>query len=105
MVHGCGKDVRWLNPHKLIAASCLWSLDIQELTRAEYRAFIEHVSFISIHAKDDYFKDSAHVDYVLSVHRSVEYAGFGTCSKLFDGESVVHYGAQNTKARKAPYQS
>ena len=62
-----GKDVRLLNPHELIAASCLWCLDIQELTRADNRVFIEHISFISIHAKDDYFKDSAHVDYVLSV--------------------------------------
>ena len=93
-----GKDVRRLNPHELIAASCLWCRDIQELTRADNRAFIEHIYFISIHTKDDYFKDSAHVDYVLSVHRSAEYAGFATFSKLCDSKSVVHYGTQNAKA-------
>ena len=35
--------------------------------------------------------ETAHVDYGLSVHRPAESAGLAAFSKVFDGESVVHY--------------
>ena len=89
-----------LNPHELITASTLWCLDIQDLTVADYRAFLKHIHFISIRAHDDYFRDSVHVDYVMAVRKVAEHAGFAAFAKSNDTESVVHYGAQNAKSRK-----
>ena len=98
-----GKDVRKLNAYELIAASSLWCLEIQNLTVADYKAFIEHICLIAIRAKDDYYKDSAHVDYVLAVRRAAEKLGFRAFSKEFSGDSVVHYGPQNMKQRRSTY--
>ena len=67
-----GKDVCKLNAYELIAASILWCLEIQNLTTIDYKAFLEHLCIIAIRAKDNYYHDSAHVDYVLAVKRMVE---------------------------------
>ena len=92
--------MRKLNAHELIAASTLWCLDIQGLTVVDYHSFLEHINFISIRARDDYFRDSAHVDYVMAVRNVAEYAGFAAFAKGNDTESVVYYAAQNAKIRK-----
>ena len=74
-----GKDVRKLNTYELIAASILWFLEIQNLTTADYKAFLEHLCLIAIRAKDNYH-DSAHVDYVLAVRHMAEKQGFAAFS-------------------------
>ena len=98
-----GKEVRKLNAYELIAASSLWCLEIQNLNISDYRAFLEHIALLAIRAKDDYYKDSAHVDYVLAVRRAAEKIGFAAFSKEHAGDSVVHYGPQNMKQRRQSF--
>ena len=66
---------------------------------ADYRAFMEHLHIISSRAKDEYFKDSAHVEYAMAVRRNAESLGFAAFAKANDEESVLHYGAHNARAR------
>ena len=46
-----------------MGASIRWCLDIDTLSIKDYKAFLQHIDFISVHAMHDYFKDSAHVEY------------------------------------------
>ena len=64
-----------MNAYELIAASCLWYLDIQNLTIQDYEAFLKHVMLISIKTKDSYYTNCAHVAYVLAVQRLAEKEG------------------------------
>ena len=73
----------------------MWCLEIQTLSTKDYRAFLEHLCLIAIRAKDNYYKDSAHVDYILAVRKMVEKEGFAAFAKENSRESVVHYGHQN----------
>ena len=73
---GGGEEVRKLNAYELIATSILWCLDIQSLTTTYYKAFLEHLCLIAIRAKDSYYRDSAHVAYVLAIRRMAEKQGF-----------------------------
>ena len=85
-----GKDVWKLNPHELIVASKLWCLDLQSLTVADYRAFLEHINCIRTRARDDYFKDSAHVDYVVAVHVGCRVCGV-CCFRKSNGTEIYIY--------------
>ena len=89
-----------LNSCEVIAVSTLWCLDIDDLTIADYRAMLEHVNFVTTRARDDYFRDSAHVEYVLAIRKLVENIGFEAFSNTHDSESVAHYGPQNMRPRK-----
>ena len=100
-----GKEVCQLNTYELITVSILWCLDIQSLTTTDYKAFLKHFCLITIRAKDNYYRDSAHVDYVLAVHHMAEKLGFAAFSKENSGESIVHYVPQNMEPRKTPYNS
>ena len=97
--------VHKLNAYEFIAASILWCLDIQALTTADYKAFLEHLCLIAIRAKDNCYKDSAHVDYVLAIRRMAEKIGFAAFSKENSGESIVHYGPQSMLTPKRTYNS
>ena len=80
-----GKEVRKLNAYELIAASIMWGLDIPSLMTTDYKAFLEHLCLIAVRAKDNYYRDSAHVDYVLAIRHMAEKQGFAAFSKENSG--------------------
>ena len=92
-----------MNAYKLIAASIMWCLESETLSTKDYRAFLEHLCLIAIRAKDNSYKDSAHVDYVLAVRRMAEKDSFAAFAKENSGESIVHYGPQNMLTRRTQY--
>ena len=92
--------MRKLNAYELIGASVLWCLDIAELTVADLRAFLDHIYFIAIRAMHDDFKDAAHVEYDAAIRKLAEAHGFAAFSKLYNGASVIHYGAQNMRTKR-----
>ena len=95
------KDVKKLNAYELIGASIKWCLNIDKLTVCDHRAFLEHLYFLSIRAMHDDFKDSAHVEYDSAIRKVAEVEGFAAFTSANNGISVIHYGAQNMRQKKA----
>lgn len=94
------KEVRKLNAYELMGASILWLLDIDDLNVVDYKAFLEHMHFMTVRAMHDDFKDSAHVEYDTAIRKMAESMGFAAFSKAQNGTSVLHYGAQNMRPKK-----
>ena len=92
-----GKEVRKLNGYELLGSTMLWCLDIPELSRYDYRAIIQHMHFICNRARDDHFKDCAHTEYDSAIRKMAEFEGFAAFSRRNAGESIVHYGTQNSR--------
>ena len=95
-----GKDVKKLNCYELITASIRWCLDIEGLTVADFRAFLAHLNFMSSRARNDDFKDSAHVDYDKDIRKLAEIDGFAAFDPKNTGLSIFHYGTQNMRPKK-----
>ena len=94
------KDSRKLNCYELICAMCLWALNIKELSIADYRALLKHISFILKRAKHSDLIDMAHVEYDLAICIMAEDMGFAAFYRSNQGSSVIHYGAQNMHTKK-----
>ena len=92
-----GKEVRKLNAYELLGATMLWCLDIPDLSLFDYRSLIQHMHFICNRARDDHFKDCAHVEYDSAIRKMAEREGFEAFSRRNAGESIVHYGTQNSR--------
>ena len=92
-----GKEVRKLNAYELLGATMLWCSDIPDLSTYDYRAMIQHMNFICNRARDDHFKDCAHVEYDSAIRKLAEREGFAAFSRRNAGESIVHYGTQNSR--------
>ena len=78
-------------------------LSIDGLNMHDTRAFMEHIEFLSVQAMHDDFKDSAHVEYDLTIRKLAESLGFEAFSQTNAGMSIKYYGAQNMHVSKAPY--
>ena len=96
-----GKDVRKLNCYKLIVASVHSCLDIDSVTVADLRAFLEHLQFLASQAKNDDFREVMHVDYEIDVRKLAETEGFQAFDIKNTRISMFHYGAQNMKPKRA----
>ena len=92
-----GREVRKLNGYELLGATTLWCLDIPDLSGPDYRAILQHINFICNRARDDHFKDCAHVEYDNAIRKLAEIDGFAAFTRLYSGESIVHYGTQNSR--------
>lgn len=99
-----GKDVKKLNAYELMGASIRWCLDCEDLSIKDHRAFLEHLNFISVRAMHDSYKDTAHIQYDAAVRKEAEYKGFAAFSQANNGASVIHYGSENMRQKKAGVQ-
>ena len=95
-----GKEVKRLNPHELVAASTLWVMDQESLTRKDLLAMMEHIHFLSVRAMTDDFRDAAHVAYDTAIRKKAEVLGFSAFTEAHTGASVIHYGQQKLKYKK-----
>ena len=60
---------------------------------------------VATRGKDNYNRDSTHVDYVLAVRHMAEKLGFAAFSKENSDESIIHYGPQNMVGHRSPFNS
>ena len=90
-----GKEVRKLNCYEVITASIRWCLDIEGLTVKDLCAFLEHINFLSSHARNDDFKDPTHVNYYKDIRKLAEVECFAAFTAKHTGLSIFHYGSQN----------
>lgn len=97
------KTLKKLNAYELIESSARWILDIPRLTTVDYRAFIQHVSFLCNRAKSDEFKDTAHTEYDKDIRTLAETIGFAAFGKAHTSESILYYGSTTTYAKKTHY--
>ena len=95
-----GKDIKKLNAYELIGASARWCLECDGLTARDYRAFLEHINFISVRAMHDAYKDTAHTQYDAAVRKEAELMGFAAFGQANNGMSVIHYGSENMRPKK-----
>ena len=84
-----------LNTYELIGAYVRWVLHIEGLTISDYKSFLPHIKFLSVHAMHDHFMDSAHTEYDTTVCHLAEMEGFAAFGSENNGLSVIHYGVQN----------
>ena len=89
-----------LNPHELVAASTLWVMGQENLTRKDLLAMMEHLHFLSVRAMTDDFRDAAHVAYDTAIRKKAEVLGFSAFTEAHTGASVIHYGQQQLKNKK-----
>ena len=96
-----GKEPRKLNGYEVICATTRWALGLKGLRMADYRAMFEHINFISGRAVDNDFADVAHAEYDIAIRKQAEEMGFAAFATANQATSIVHYGSQNLRTRKA----
>lgn len=95
-----GKEVKKMNCYELVTASIRWILDIQGVTVKDFRAFLEHICFMSSRARQNDFHDSTHVEYDKDVRKLAEIEGFAAFGSSNTGMSMFHYGMHNMRPKK-----
>lgn len=96
-----GKELKKLNCYELVTASIRWCLDIEGLTVKDFRAFLEHICFMSSRARQNDFHDSTHIEYDKDIRKLAEVEGFAAFGTKNTGVGMFHYGMHNMRQRKS----
>lgn len=95
------KNVKKINPHELVEASCAWVADQKDLTVGGLLGFISHIGYMAGKAKGGRYLDSAHAKYDLGIRKLAAKSGFAAFTGGDPEVSLKYYSLDFCKEKKS----
>ena len=84
---------------ELQEASWLWFLSLDGVTVKDAQSLMSHLAYMASKAKNEVFKDTAHIRYDTAIHKLAEREGFAAFTAGNAAASLIHYGHESMKSR------
>lgn len=92
------KQVKKLNPHELVEATCAWFQDSNAYNDLNAcHAMLNHIGYISCKAKHNNFTNNAHIAYDAGVRKLAQKQGFQAFAVGNSDLSLRHYAYENIR--------